>query len=414
MRLYHQVGDPPPIQHVPASVMRIRGATLRRSGSVLALVALVACGDSAKEGSQSSADSGRRAGDAWFVDTVPLLRVGNDSSTGSYLAGVIVGAATIGAEHIAIADGSSGTIVIIDSAGRVSRRLGGTGAGPGEFRILHAMSRCLDGSLVAVDFASKFVRFDSLGGYLGETAAAQAEANLVGCRAEHDLILRRDGDGMVPPGGGLVREPARLYRFRTDSGEGSENTLGRFAGGEYFHSREGPYYLDLPLGARTVAAIARAGVYIAETDQPVIQVIGFGDSLRGRFTIAVPRLPVGDGDMRRAFDERLARVVNPDTRRIVAPIFDEFPDVDQFPYLDALVIDDRDRVWVRTFEGYGGAWRRWHAFDRSGSPLGELALPAALEVTEIRNGHVLGILRDSSGAQTVALYQLQWSRGSGS
>ncbi|HET6680586.1 MAG TPA: hypothetical protein VFG84_05255 [Gemmatimonadaceae bacterium] len=316
----------------------------------------------------------------------------------------------LGETHVAIADGSSGTIVIVDSAGRVLRRLGGKGAGPGEFRILHAMSRCRDGSLVAVDFALKFVRFDARGTYRGETPASQAESNLVGCRTAEQLVLRRDGDGLSPAVGGLHREPARLYRFRSDSL--LEQTLGTFAGVEYFHSRQGPYYLDLPLGARTVAALWDGGIYVADTDRPVVHVIQSSESLRSsepfrrQFSIALRRLPVAPGDLRRAFDERLARIVNPETRRIVAPIFDEFPDIREFPYLDAMVVDDSDRVWVRTFEEYGENWSRWRAFDGSGVELGALALPAALEVIEIRDGHVLGILRDSAGAQSVARYQL--------
>lgn len=340
-----------------------------------------------------------------MLDSAPSAVFGSASGEGAHAIGVVAGALTTGYNEVAIADGASNTIQFFDSTGVWLRSVARPGAGPGEFRRLVGMSRCRGGTLVSADFGTKFVSFGDSGAFAAETPTSMSEHRLLGCIASNDLILQKEGDGSVPDGGGFHRLSARIVRFRSDAA--SETTLGTFAGTAYFFSQRGPYFLDVPLGAKTLAAVGRNWLFVVETDQPMVEAILLESNEHHEIPVVTERLPVRPGAFDRAFAERLAQIPVASTRKMVAPIRDELPEPREMPFFDAIVADDSDHVWVRTYEGDAEGFRLWYAFNQRGEFLGRLATPSALEVTEIAHGHVLGVLRSTTGGERVVRYRLR-------
>lgn len=78
--------------------------------------------------------------------------------------------------------------------------------------------------------------------------------------------------GLPCVGSGRHRRSATIVRFVASSDR--VDTLTRTAGTEYLYSRHGPYYLDLPLGAATVAAVSATRLFVAQIDTAVLNVHG--------------------------------------------------------------------------------------------------------------------------------------------
>jgi len=338
----------------------------------------------------------------FVVDSSVDAISGAAAVTGSAL-GVVVGMVSMGSEGVLIADGADNTIWHGQGTGRPLRTIGRSGTGPGEFHRLASLVRCASGAIVAADFGTKFVRYTSDGSLRSEVPTEMSAHRLVGCTNENALVLQIDLGGRVPESLGQHRLPSRFVQFNPDSG--SERALPQYAGTTYFFSKRGPYFIDVPLAPKTLAAVGGSWLFVVETDKPVLHATSLAGGETRALPVAIERQPLAPGAFQRAVEERLAIIPVAETRRIVSPIRSELPEVLELPYIDAVVAGRSDVVWLRSFEGDPQGWRLWHAYAADGSPQGTLALPSALEVMEIGDGHVLGVLREETGDERVVRYR---------
>jgi hypothetical protein len=163
----------------------------------------------------------------------------------------------------------------------------------------------------------------------------------------------------------------------------------------------------MPLAPKTLAAVGGSWLFVVETDKPLLHVTSLASGDSRALPVAIERLPLAPGMFQRAVDERLATIPVAETRRIVSPIRSELSEPKDLPYIDAVVAGQSDVVWLRSFEGDPEGWRLWHAYAADGSPQGTLALPSALEVMEIGDAHVLGVLREETGDERVVRYRFR-------
>jgi hypothetical protein len=193
---------------------------------------------------------------------------------------------------------------------------------------------------------------------------------------------------------------------RADPYATRRDTLVTLSGSDLYFSRRGPYFLDVPLGARARAAVAGGRLVAGVSDHDSVTVIPLDGSQRREFAHGLSRSTIRKDDFARALSERLAAIPFPSTRRIVAPIGDEIPHPARYPYWDALTADDAGRFWLRTFEGFDSNYRTWRLFVPGSSANVAVRLPADLQVTEIARGDLLGIQRDSTGGERVSRFRL--------
>ena len=81
-----------------------------------------------------------------------------------------------------------------------------------------------------------------------------------------------------------------------------------------------------------------------------------------------------------------------------------------FPLIDQIHADSEDRLWVRTFQGYGSAQSAWLIVGEDGKTLANAILPRNLQPLEIGPDYLLGLSRDTVGVETVGLYRVQLQR----
>ena len=155
--------------------MTVTGA-LRRPlpKPILAVSSLALCAACLDEPSDPGATGRAAAVDlfsAWPGDeslriaAEPSLVVGSDESLPL---GWVSGAVFFG-DGIAIADGQSYEVLILDAAGRLLTRHGRHGEGPGEYKYLAGIARHADGLITWDANHFRVTRLDASGGYVGET-----------------------------------------------------------------------------------------------------------------------------------------------------------------------------------------------------------------------------------------------------
>ena len=135
---------------------------------------VVVCGCGGDPGESGVADGRSDAPEAWRLDPVPLMSVGDTEADPLFeVAGVV-----ITENHVVIAQESTGTLRFYTHAGALDTVAGGRGEGPGEFVSLRWMKRAGD-HLFAYDGRGHVISKFALDGRLQSSiAVARAEDHL--------------------------------------------------------------------------------------------------------------------------------------------------------------------------------------------------------------------------------------------
>jgi hypothetical protein len=76
------------------------------------------------------------------------------------------------------------------------------------------------------------------------------------------------------------------------------------------------------------------------------------------------------------------------------------------PQVIQLAVDSEGRAWLRRWTRHGSQTAEWIVLERFGAPIARITMPAALQPNDIGTDHVLGILPDSDGVQSVYQYRI--------
>ena len=193
--------------------------------------------------------------------------------------GRVSGAVFFG-DGIAIADGQSHEVLILDSAGRLLARHGRNGEGPGEYRNLAGIARQADGLITWDAYHFRITRLDASGGYVGETRLrplGRERSMVVGAFGNsvlHEISQRGfPGSGAVGPM--EIRLPVAYEIARLSDGEvvfegtrpGEEKWAARESDGAGGYKHGGPPVI---FGRTAVSAVTDHYAYLATTDSITI------------------------------------------------------------------------------------------------------------------------------------------------
>lgn len=390
--------------------MRVPGAltidryTLGATKSTLFALTIVACACSRDR--NSTASDGIEY--SWMLDSASVVVLADDGDNSGPKPGVVTSLLSTENGGILIGDGALNTLYFFDSTGKYLKSIGRSGSGPAEFRRLVGITRCESRGFIAADLGVKLMQLSDAGELVATYPTPMSAHRLIGCTRPDEIMLQQDGSGRVPEGGGLHRLTTAIIKYSTKTG--ATDTIDTFSGTEYFFSQRGPYYLDLPLGATTLASLGRRWLFVLENDKPVVHAIRVDSTERRSFHLELDRRPMDRSLFDRALEERLAQITSEEVRKVVSPIRDELPLPEYLPYADRLLADDSDRVWLRTFDSTDTTSVTWWAFSTNGQMLGTFSAPSNLEITEIRDSRVLGVLRLEGGGESARSYSLLSTR----
>lgn len=316
-----------------------------------------------------------------------------------------------------IAATASGELYVLDSgdksvrvftpAGRLVRRFGREGAGPGEFSLPVALR--LD-SLVAVsDLGQQRMSYFTLDGRHLRTARNQVPDGLPLLR----VIPLRSGQvvGVTPSvvgvstrGNGRTGSPYAAVVVAGPA-QAVDTLLRPHSGSAIFHPRTA----QAPFGTFDTHA-GRGGAHAVLGDSILAAADGYTGEVRwyraGRSGLTLVRT--------RQLESRSRPVSADDVRRMERELYARYADLPR-----GLVVEPPPRVSIATqalFAADGSLWIRntagrghahvWTIFDSAGEVALRISLPAGFDLHHVRGDRLYGVARTENDAPVVQVYRL--------
>ncbi|MEK9500871.1 hypothetical protein [Gaopeijia maritima] len=349
----------------------------------------------------------------WRISSRPSVVIGAANTSSGELYRVSGAKVSTSDDHVLIADGGRRQVVAFDFGGYERRSFGGRGRGPGEFEEIALVPAPGSDSLVAWD--SRLRRLHLVSEDLGDARTLVPEGRPparppLGFTGGHLLV---ENMLITPFKDGANAFPQVFSWFEPESGR-KVDILSVSLETMYSVSPRGggPRTSGvIPFVPRPAAAVGIGEAFFIRDEKPEVAVI----DLAGR-TQRILRVPGYEGP--EVTDEMVAEHRRHEygdswNSAVVDQLYEAMTPPSRAPAFDAVVFDLTGRVWVRTVPvevepaDSGGGGIPWLVFDESGEVLGQILIPSGLEVTEIGESHVLGVVVDDFGVERVVSYDLE-------
>ncbi|MEO8000089.1 MAG: hypothetical protein ABI852_21740, partial [Gemmatimonadaceae bacterium] len=304
-----------------------------------------------------------------------------------------------------VGDRNDYSMYIMSPAGKVLKKFGRNGPGPGEMVGAFFTYRCGkeifviegNGNISAFNTDGTFIRRFRFG-----MGVSKGEPYRSACN-QNAMFVHNGWPKDVPPTAGKPnRSPVPVWVSAGDSSSG--HMIATVKGAERFE------YGSMPLGHDTRLALGNDRVYVAEGETYEIKVFTLDGKPLPSITKSVKPVAVTKQDITDDID-RLLQMVGPSVakkmRKQVEANYEAAPLPKVLPPYRELLVDIDQNLWVRDYAISGTTNVIWTVFDRTGKQLTELALPNTLEVFEIGKDYVLGrYIEANADLPEVRMYQL--------
>jgi hypothetical protein len=116
--------------------------------------------------------------------------------------------------------------------------------------------------------------------------------------------------------------------------------------------------------------------------------------------------PFAPGEVEELLEKSIADCSSALCPGITERMFEAYEVPETRPAFSELIFDALDHLWVAEWEPDGTPVTGWHVFSSDGELLGRVAVPPGLEVHEIREDYVLGVVTNELDVPFVRRYPL--------
>lgn len=365
----------------------------RLASAVTVLTMTAACG---------AADAADQAPPS-FVHYVAQPVMASDSATELAYAG-LVAVDSRGSTYVA----DEGVILVLGPDGRVQRRVGRDGDGPGEFRSFGTIDVLPGDSLFVFDQQQQ--RITVFRPYSAEVAYTVRldQAGFVFASGVRPIEGSRGFIGLYRTAVGDVRgtELVRRDVIRVLNPDGSlrRDSVLTLPEPEYaeLDAPDGHSYFWPPFARRGLVAFGRDGrIYSAWSDTARVTIHGADGRMRGRIDAQEEARPIPIPEQ--AVDSFASLMAPPPQPR--GPALRALQRWRTWPVLESMLVDDASRVWLklRTQDAAPGTWM---AFRETGERVASVTLPPNAHPRLIRGDRVYAAVLDELDVPTLVVYQL--------
>lgn len=384
------------------------------AGAALLLSTCMSGETGTEEAGRSEADGDARATPTWNLSEQPVLDLGRlDGQEPEIFHGVAdVTLAPTG--ELIVADGGSREVRVFDAQGRHHGTFGGSGDGPGEFRMLDRVQALDDGRVAAFDpILRRVTLLDLQEGVAGVTRiATQHPTPLRVYRLLDDsLFLAYTGSANPTIPKGVDRERGEVLLVDT---EGVTATVVAYRGNEMYVDGSRVFTLALPLspdtnwrlgapfGSRTFVDVSADYVALAESGVAQITLYDLDGSVERTIDWRQEPIPVTD-EQREQYREAYVQGPQDEARREVLAAVG-LPEA--HPVISELHFGREGDLWVRGVDPDGMKGSTWRVFGVDGNLKAEVEIPRHLQVHDIGQDYIAGVHRDTVGVERVVVYSM--------
>jgi hypothetical protein len=305
--------------------------------------------------------------------------------------------------RIYVADMFQPSVLVLSPDGRVLRRIGHRGAGPGEFRSVRDVQVLPGDSLLVYD--ANLVRVSVFAPDSGRPAyVVNLAERLPGAPPFHLARAPATGGYLAQFQAWLAFGPGNALEPRRDSlvllgPDGTPRAwVATFAAAPFLVARTS--VTPHPFGRRAVARLdSRGRILFAWTDSLAVTIYSASGERRGGFGYRYAPPAITRGDVRAALDAM------GQSRQLFENVLDDsLPE--RWPALQDLRVDDRDRLWIR-LSGPADQLAEWAVFAADGRYTRSVLLPPRTTLHAVRSGRVYADRVDSAGVPRVVGFELR-------
>lgn len=347
--------------------------------------------------SAAGAQSGK-----WTIDAKPTFILGTPGDGPTAEFAFVNGATMLPDGNIMVSDRSDYSMLIVAPDGKIVKKFGRKGAGPGELTNSFFSWRCgkhvfignnAGATLSVFALDGSFVRSSRFGAGHSKQGPYRTSCNRNELFAHYGWDSSKDNKS-----GATYRSQVPVWVTPGDSSRGT--LIATVKGSERWATS------FLPLGRETRVAIGSDRVYVGEADAYEIKVFALNGKPLPAIKKSTREVAVTKQDRTREVD-RIIATMGEKYRKGIEAQYADSPIPKTLPPYRELVVDADDNLWVRDYARTGANNVTWTAFNKDGKQLSEVLLPDALEVYEIGKDYVLGrYIDDNAGAPEVRKYRL--------
>jgi hypothetical protein len=312
--------------------------------------------------------------------------------------------------------GDGGEVVVLSPEGRVQRRIGRPGSGPGEFQYVATVTALARDSVFVYDpglrrttvyapgtdkpaYSTQLSSGQTTLPYWAQPAGSQGQMVAVFKTARGDVPERKNGTA-----------PAEVLRLLNADGSIARDSLVLMPEVQMLDidNAEGRGVLHYPFARSSAFALSRGGViYHAWTDS--LHFTAYGLDGRRLREFRVPHTP------RAVSSNEIDSVV----QRLAKPPFSEATlrralreaGARTWPAFRGFFVDDQERLWVALTPASDDADLEWLVLGPSGQRLGSLRLPQSITLGAVRGNRAYAVARDENDVESIVVYQLTSTPG---
>lgn len=341
----------------------------------------------------------------WSLSEAPALEIGSATGDPSTLFYQVQAVRRFDDGRILIVNMGTNDLRVYSPTGQHMQTIGREGRGPGEFRYPRNAWIGPDDSLFVVDIDRASV-FDPEGRYIrsaGFGIVRPQDRFDDGSYLRVVYTGRQDGSAL-----GYSRPKLAVVRSSLDGTVA--DTIAELPGTEiYLISQDGGFISSYraPFGLEQHIALHRGSLYSADGSATEVYELDGAGILTRILRRPGERDPVTPAAIQAFEDAMLETARNDQQRQRWHQVFREWTYPSFQPVFDELVVDRAGNIWVRHFTVSAEGQIPWTIFGSDGRWLGDLEIPASLQVKEVGTDYVLGLWTDDAGVEYVRLYDLE-------
>lgn len=365
----------------------------------LLLVALLGADPSAcrkvAESESSSASVGATTIGDLTTESEPLIDISGTALSGEVQFGRAIDATRLQSGMIVVADVAEGSLVFFDPSGKVVKRSGRKGQGPGEYQYLSWLHQCQGDTLFTWDpILGRVSVVDSAGRVVRQFRLPGRPSRLSCARNGTFAVIMRVTAMRLPSAESPVH--TATLTFANVHGD-SVGSLGEIRVGQ-----------NRPLAAIAQFAMAGDRLYLGTGDSASVGMYALDGRWQGAISVGAAGRPSTPAHYERAIDKLVAGMT-PAERTTIKEQLLAIPMPPQLPAYSNLLTDPAGWLWAVTSVPGDGV-TIVQASEPDGRVVGEVRLPVEMDVFEIGIDYLLGAYQLPDGEQRVAAYQFRRSR----
>jgi hypothetical protein len=340
----------------------------------------------------------------------PHLVIGEvDSLPGQSLFGIAT-AARLSTGEVLLASGSDGEIRVFDTSGRLLRRFGRLGSGPGEFARLWSAWLLSNDTILVYDIAARRLTHLSPAGSLITTMQVPlaGTAQVLGRAATGDVVAFDLPARLPLQAGATTVDSATIVSTRPGGTEVREivripwSTVHGTAIPPSGHViRNG-----LPFTPAGIVAFGGEHLYVGYGDRWEIEQRDVDGSLVRSLVVPLERRLLTKQMLDEWRQSRLDRAP-PAQRADLARLIDGLPSPEErLPAFDRLFVDQTGSIWIRQFVAPNEESALWVVLAPDGGVAGTLTLSVHYRITFADHEVLIGVLQSPDTPERVIVYDI--------